>query len=101
MTISDIIQKVSDEQFIINNLADINDKSKSFTITESTPSDYKYKMVCFDFGMNVNRIAPLDNILLVLKEIYGKDYLIEAINQIKEYNQIKDKIVPSLEDIII
>lgn len=87
MKISDVIKKVSNDQFIVKDR--YNDKD--FAITESTPESNKYKTVCIDFGNNISRFVNLDVLLLVLKEMYGKDYLIESLEVFKDYDEIKDK----------
>jgi hypothetical protein len=85
--IKDIIQKKSDDQFIIKELLKDNE---AFAITESTPDNQKCKMLCIDFGGNISRYVSLDSLLLVLKEMYGYEYILKAINEIKPYEQIKD-----------
>jgi hypothetical protein len=87
LKIKDIVHKVSNDQFIYS---DFMVTKKMFALTESTPKDYKFKALCIDFGEKVNRFINLDALLLILKEFYGKDYLIKSINEIKYYDSIKD-----------
>jgi hypothetical protein len=87
MQVKDIIQKVNNDQFIIKELFNDN---KGFAITESTPEEQKFKSLCIDFGNNISRFVSLDNLLLVLKEMYGKDYLITALDVLKNYDEVKD-----------
>jgi hypothetical protein len=85
--VKDIIQKKSKDQYIIKELLKDNE---AFAITESTPENQKCKILCIDFGRSISRFVGLDNLLLVLKEIYGAEYLLKAINEIKPYDQLKD-----------
>lgn len=85
--VKDVIRKKSKDQFIVKELLKDNE---AFAITESTPEDWKYKILCIDFGGNISRYISLHNLLLVLKEMYGADYILKAINEIKPYEQLKD-----------
>jgi len=90
LKIKDIVNKISKDQFIVKELFK---DSKPFSITESTPKTNKYKTLCIDFGEDICRFVSLDNLILILKEMYGKDYLVKAINEIKPYDEIKDIVV--------
>lgn len=88
MKIKDIIQKKCNSQFVINSL--YNDKKDIFALTESTPDNLNNKILCIDFGNEDARFIELDSLILVLKEFYGEEYLIKAINEIKSYDKVKD-----------
>lgn len=87
MKIKDIVSKVSDNQFIINGIDP--KESKSFAVTNCSLSE-KIKHVAIDFGNSDMRFVPLDTLLLVLSEMYGKDYITESVNKIVSYDSIKD-----------
>jgi hypothetical protein len=88
--VKDIIQKISKDQFVIRELLKDN---KPFAITESTPENHTYKILCIDFGKGISRYITLDNLLLILKEMYGNEYIIKAMEEIKSYDDVKDKII--------
>ena len=87
LKIKDVIQKVSQNQFIVNDLFENN---RPFAITESTPEEYNFKVICIDFGNGIHRCVCLDNLILVLKEMYGVEYLEKALQEIKPYEEIKN-----------
>ena len=88
-----LLKKISKDQFVIHNLYGDDE----FALTESTPLDRKgferNKTLTIDFGDNITRYIDLDVLLIVLKEFYGKDFLIDSLNQIKFYDEVKDKII--------
>jgi hypothetical protein len=93
MKIQDTIKKVNKDQFIIDNSIFYKD-NKPFAITESTPETFKYKVISIDFEKGNYRAIDLDWLLLILTEFYGKDFLVKAITEIKNYDSVKDIEIP-------
>lgn len=93
MKIKDFIKKRNKDQFEINNSLFYFD-NKPFTLTESTPKNWKYKFLTIDFNNGDYRHIDLDWLLLVLIEFYGKEYMIESIQKYKTYDQLKDIEMP-------
>lgn len=91
MKIGDIFKKVDDRQFIINAIENITYNEKGFAITNSTIDGSKTNFVAIDFGNKDMRYIPLDWLLMILSELYGKEYLIKALNEFNKYENIKNK----------
>lgn len=91
--IKELIKKTTEGQFLIKNFQG----EKPFAITESTPEDHKYKIICIDLGDGVSRYLEVDWLFLILKDFYGEEYLMETSKKIKPYDKIKNVEIPGLE----
>jgi hypothetical protein len=86
MKFKDIVNKISEDQYVISNLLG----DRPFAITESTPNSWKPKMISIDFQDGDVRAIEADTMILVLVELYGKDYILDLLSKLKRYEDIKD-----------
>ena len=94
MKLKDYIYKPMEDQFIVNDI--YKEGVNPIAITECTPTKTQNnKTICIDFGTingkNEGRFIPVDVLLMALKDFYGDEYLLNAIKEIKFYNEIKNK----------